>query len=45
MKKMWGEAACLEWVNGKAITVTTQENTIKKPFCKRFAISLDFEFF
>ena len=30
---------------GTALTVTTQENTIKKTFDKRFAIPLDFHFF
>ena len=28
-----------------ALTVTTQENGIKKTFDKRFAIPLDFDFF
>ena len=28
-----------------AMTVTTQENAIKKTFDKRFAITLDFDFF
>ena len=31
--------------DGTALIVTTQENTIKKTFDKRFAIPLDFEFF
>ena len=31
--------------DGTALTVTTQENTMKKTFDKRFAIPLDFEFF
>ena len=31
--------------DGTALTVTTQENEIKKMFDKRFAIPLDFEFF
>ena len=31
--------------NGTALTMTTQENVIKKMFHKRFAISLDFDFF
>ena len=30
---------------GTALTVTTQENAIKKTFGKRFAIPLDFDFF
>ena len=29
--------------DGTALTVTTQENTIKKTFNKRFAIPLDFD--
>ena len=32
-------------VDGTALTVTTQENAIKKTFDKRFAIPLDFDFF
>ena len=31
--------------DGTALTLTTQENAIKKTFDKRFAIPLDFEFF
>ena len=31
--------------DGTALKVTTQENTIKKTFDKRFAVSLDFDFF
>ena len=31
--------------DGTALTVTTQENAIKKTFDKRFAIPLDFDFF
>ena len=31
--------------DGTALTVTTQENTIKQTFDKRFVISLDFDFF
>ena len=31
--------------DGTALAVTTQENTIKKTFDKRFAIPLDFDFF
>ena len=31
--------------DGTALTVTTQENTIKKTFDKRLAIPLDFDFF
>ena len=31
--------------NGTVLTVTTQENAIKKTFDKRFAILLDFDFF
>ena len=31
--------------DGKALTVTTQENAIKKTFDKKFAIPLDFDFF
>ena len=31
--------------DGTALTVTTQENTIKKTFAKRFEIRLDFDFF
>ena len=31
--------------DGTALIVTTQENTMKKTFDKRFAIPLDFEFF
>ena len=31
--------------DGTALTVTTQENAIKKIFDKRFAIPLDFDFF
>ena len=31
--------------DGMALTVTTQENGIKKTFDKRFAIPLDFDFF
>ena len=31
--------------DGTALTMTTQENAIKKTFDKRFAIPLDFEFF
>ena len=31
--------------DGTALTATTQENTIKKTFDKRFAIPLDFDFF
>ena len=31
--------------DGTTLIVTTQENTIKKTFDKRFAIPLDFEFF
>ena len=31
--------------DGTALTVMTQENVIKKTFDKRFAISLDFDFF
>ena len=31
--------------DGMALTVTTQENTIKKTFDKRFAIPLDFDLF
>ena len=31
--------------NGTALTVTTQENAIKKTFDKRFATPLDFDFF
>ena len=31
--------------DGTALTVTTQENAIKKTFDKRLAIPLDFEFF
>ena len=31
--------------DGTTLTVTTQENTIKKTFSKRFAIPLDFDFF
>ena len=31
--------------DGMALTVTTQDNEIKKTFDKRFAISLDFDFF
>ena len=30
--------------DGTALTITTQENAIKKAFDKRFAIALDFEF-
>ena len=30
--------------DGKALTVTTQENAIKKTFDKKFAIPLDFDF-
>ena len=30
---------------GRALTVTTQENAIKKTFDKRFAMLLDFDFF
>ena len=30
--------------DGAALTVTTQENAIKKTFDKRFAIPLDFDF-
>ena len=32
-------------VDGTALTLTTQENAIKKTFDKRFAIPLDFDFF
>ena len=31
--------------DGTALTLTTQENAIKKTFDKRFAILLDFDFF
>ena len=31
--------------NGTALTVTTQENVIKKTFNKMFAVPLDFDFF
>ena len=31
--------------DGTALTLTTQENAIKKKFDKRFAILLDFDFF
>ena len=31
--------------DGTALTITTQENAIKKMFDKRFSISLDFAFF
>ena len=31
--------------DGTALTLTTQENAIKKTFDKRFAIPLDFDFF
>ena len=31
--------------DGTAMTVTTQENAIKKTFDKRFAIPFDFDFF
>ena len=31
--------------DGTALTMTTQENAIKKTFDKRFAIPLDFDFF
>ena len=31
--------------DGTALTMTTQENEIKKAFDKRFAIRLDFDFF
>ena len=31
--------------DGTALTLTTQENVIKKTFDKRFAIPLDFDFF
>ena len=31
--------------DGTALTMTTQENAIKKTFGKRFAIPLDFDFF
>ena len=31
--------------NGTELTVTTQENAIKKTFDKRFAVRLDFDFF
>ena len=31
--------------DGKPLTVTTQENAIKKTIDKRFAIPLDFDFF
>ena len=30
--------------DGTALTMTTQENVIKKTFDRRFAITLDFEF-
>ena len=32
-------------VDGTALTITTQENVIKKTFDKRFSIPLDFDFF
>ena len=32
-------------VDGTALTMTAQENAIKKTFDKRFAIPLDFDFF
>ena len=32
-------------LDGIALTLTTQENAIKKTFDKRFAIPLDFDFF
>ena len=31
--------------DGTALTMTTQENAVKKTFDKRFAILLDFDFF
>ena len=31
--------------DGMALTLTTQDNAIKKTFDKRFAIPLDFDFF
>ena len=31
--------------HGKALTLTTQENAIKKTFNKSFSVSLDFDFF
>ena len=34
-----------ENADGTALTVTTQENSIKKTFNKRFAIQIDFELF
>ena len=34
-----------ENADGTALTVTTQENSIKKTFNKRFAIQIDFDFF
>ena len=34
-----------EKADGTALTMTTQENAIKKTFDKRFAIPLDFDFF
>ena len=35
----------MQKINGTALTVTIQENAIKKTSDKRFAITLDFEFF
>ena len=42
-----GLKACLgaKKANGTALTLTTEENTIKKTFDKRFSIPLDFDFF
>ena len=34
-----------EKADGTALTVTTQENAVKKTFHKRFAIPLEFDFF
>ena len=34
-----------EKADGTALTLTTQENAIKKMLDKRFAIPLDFDFF
>ena len=42
MLKAWVGA---KKVDGTALTLTTQENAIKKNFDKRFAIPLDFDFF
>ena len=35
----------VEKTDGTALTMTTQENAIKKAFDKRFSITLDFDFF